>query len=37
MGYKLSLQNVTAKNIYSLGEDFCGKSKNGTELSFTNY
>ncbi len=37
MEYKLSLQNVTAKNIYFLGEDFCGKSKDGTELSFTNY
>lgn len=35
--YELSLQNLTAKNIYSLGENFCGKSKDGTELSFTNY
>ena len=37
MEYKLSLQNVAAKNIYSLGEDFRGRSKDGTELSVTNY
>lgn len=37
MEYKLPLQNVMPKNIYSLGENFRGKSKDGTELSFTNY
>lgn len=37
MVYELSLQNFTAKNIYSLGDAFRGKSKNGEELSFTNY
>ena len=37
MGYRLSLQNMTAKKIYPLGEDFRGKSKDGTELAFTNY
>lgn len=35
--YELSLRDFAAKNIYSLGEGFCGKSKGGTELSFTNY
>ena len=37
MAYELSLQNLDAKNIYSLGEDFSGKSKDGTVFSFTNY
>ncbi len=37
MAYELSLRGLTAKNIYPLGEDFRGRSKDGTELSFTNY
>lgn len=37
MEYSMSLQNFTAKNVYPLGENFRGKSKDGTELSFTNY
>ena len=37
MGYRLSLKNLKAKNIYPLGEDFRGISKNGEEISFTNY
>lgn len=37
MEYRLPLQDVTAKNIYPLGEDFRGESRDGTELSFTNY
>ena len=35
--YELSLQNFAAKKIYSLGENFSGVSRDGTELSFTNY
>lgn len=37
MAYELSLQNFTTKNIYPLGGDFRGKSKEGEEISFTNY
>lgn len=37
MAYELSLQDFTAKNIYPLGGDFRGKSKEGEEISFTNY
>lgn len=37
MAYELSLRGLTAKNIYPLGDDFRGRSKDGTELSFTNY
>lgn len=37
MTYELSLQDFKEKDIYSLGEDFHGKSADGTELSFTNY
>lgn len=37
MKYRLSLRNLTAKNIYSLGDDFRGRSNNGDELVFTNY
>jgi hypothetical protein len=37
MAYELSLRGLAAKNIYPLGEDFRGRSKDGTELSFTNY
>ncbi len=36
-GYELDIRNVKEKRIYSLGEDFRGKSKKGEELSFTNY
>jgi len=37
MAYELSLRGLTAKNIYPLGDGFRGRSKDGTELSFTNY
>lgn len=37
MEYRVSLRDFTAKNIYPLGQDFCGTSKDGTEISFTNY
>ena len=37
MGYQLSLKDVSEKNIYSLGDDFKGVSKDGEEISFTNY
>lgn len=37
MEHRMSLQDVTAKNIYPLGDDFRGRSVDGTELSFTNY
>lgn len=37
MEYKLDLREFTAKNIYPLGEEFRGTSRDGTELSFTNY
>lgn len=37
MGYELDIRNLKEKEIYSLGEDFCGISQNGEELSFTNY
>ncbi len=37
MEYHISLQNITGKKIYPLGEDFRGRSSDGTELSFTNY
>lgn len=37
MEYRLSLKDLTPKNIHLLGEDFRGKSNNGEELAFTNY
>lgn len=37
MGYQLSIIDLKEKKIYSLGNDFRGKSKSGEELSFTNY
>lgn len=37
MNYKLDLSQIREKNIYPLGEDFCGTSSDGTEISFTNY
>lgn len=37
MGYQLSIKDLKEKKIYSLGNDFQGKSKSGEELSFTNY
>ena len=37
MGYELDIRNLKEKVIYLLGEDFRGISKNGEEISFTNY
>lgn len=37
MKYRISLENITEKKIYPLGEDFHGISKSGEEISFTNY
>ena len=37
MGYELDIRNLKEKKIYPLGEDFRGISKNGEEISFTNY
>lgn len=37
MRYELNLKNVKEKNIYLLDNNFKGKNKNGTEISFTNY
>lgn len=37
MGYELNLRNLKEKKIYPLGESFRGLSKDGQELSFTNY
>ena len=37
MGYRLSLKGLAPKKIYSLGDDFRGRSDDGEELSFTNY
>lgn len=37
MGYRLSLKGLAPKKIYSLRDDFRGRSDNGEELSFTNY
>lgn len=37
MGYELDIRNLKEKVIYPLGEDFRGISKNGEEISFTNY
>ncbi|MCD7737816.1 MAG: beta-galactosidase, partial [Lachnospiraceae bacterium] len=37
MNYQLSLEQVKPKKIYTLGEDFRGRNKDGEELSFTNY
>lgn len=37
MEYQVSLKGIGRKKIYPLGEDFRGTSKDGGELSFTNY
>ncbi len=37
MDYKLRIENVGEKEVYSLGEDFTGRSRSGDEISFTNY
>lgn len=37
MGYELDIRNLKEKVIYPLGENFRGISKNGEEISFTNY
>lgn len=37
MNYKLSLLDTHAKNLYPLGDDFSGKSPQGTTLSVNNY
>lgn len=37
MEYRLSMKGLTAKNIFSLGDDFRGRSNGGDELAFTNY
>lgn len=37
MRYELNLRNLKEKNIYPLGEDFCGDNPSGEEISFTNY
>lgn len=37
MEYQLSLENMEAKSIYPLSDDFRGKSEAGDEISFTNY
>lgn len=37
MENRISLENFTEKNIYSLGKDFQGDSQDGTRLSLTNY
>ena len=37
MEYRLSLNALTEKNIYFLGDDFKGRSNDGEKLSFTNY
>lgn len=37
MSYELDLRHLKEKKIYSLGENFKGRSEKGEELSFTNY
>lgn len=37
MDYQLSLKNLQAKRIYSLGDDFKGTNKENDTISFTNY
>ena len=37
MSGEMNLRDLKGKEIYSLGEDFRGRSKNGEEISFTNY
>ncbi len=37
MSDEMDLRDLKEKEIYSLGEDFRGRSKNGEEISFTNY
>lgn len=37
MNYELDLRDLREKKIYPLGEDFCGTSRNGNKLSFTNF
>ena len=37
MNYKLLLLDTHAKNLYPLGDDFSGKSPQGTTLSAVSY
>ncbi len=37
MKYQIDISDFKEKNIYDLGSDFSGKSKNGETISFTNY
>ena len=37
MENRLSLKNLSKKNIYDLGENFAGSNANGEEISFTNF
>ena len=37
MNNELCLKNVKAKEVYALGDDFRGESKQGETISFTNY
>ena len=37
MSYQLDIRQLHKKNIYPLGKEFCGKSRRGDEISFTNY
>lgn len=37
MSYRLTMTGMKDKNIYPLGEDFCGYNKLDDKISFTNY
>lgn len=37
MENRLSLKNLSKKNIYDLGENFAGSNADGEEISFTNF
>lgn len=37
MKYQVNAADLTSKNIYDIGDDFRGTSRNGEEISFTNY